>query len=46
MEPLLAIIRHDEGDESPERPHVFKVVDKHGNEREVYAPLGHVTRWP
>jgi hypothetical protein len=45
LEPLIAVIRHGEG-EPPVRPHVFKIVDEHGNEREVFAPPGHVTRWP
>ena len=42
--PLVYFIRHDE--QPPERPHVFKIVDADGTEREVYAPRGQVTRWP
>jgi hypothetical protein len=44
-EPLVAFIGRGE-DEPPVRPHVFKIVDEHGVEREVYAPPGNVTRWP
>jgi hypothetical protein len=40
---VFAVINHNE---PPARPHVFKIVDEHGVEREVYAPPGHVTRWP
>jgi hypothetical protein len=36
-EPLVAVIRHG-GDEAPERPHRFTIVDENGVEREVYAP--------
>lgn len=35
-EPLVAVIRHG-GDEAPERPHRFTIVDENGVEREVYA---------
>jgi hypothetical protein len=45
LEPLLAVIRHG-GEEPPERPRVFTIVDENGNEREVYAPPGRVTPWP
>jgi hypothetical protein len=25
---------------------VFKIVDEHGDVREVFAPPGHISRWP
>ena len=43
LEPLIAVIRHE--DEPPKRPYVFKIVDEHGSEREVFAPRGRFTRW-
>ena len=42
---VFAVINHGE-DEPPVRPWTFKILDEHGVEREVYAPPGHVTRWP
>ena len=41
---LIAFVGRSEN-EPPERPRVFKIVDENGNEREVYAPPGHVVRW-
>jgi hypothetical protein len=42
--PFFAFIRHEES--PPARPHVLTIIDEQGNEREVYAPPGRVTRWP
>jgi hypothetical protein len=42
LAPLVAFIG---GDEPEGRPTRFKIVDEHGNEREVYAPPGHINRW-
>jgi hypothetical protein len=43
VEVLWAFLGHDD---APERPRRFRIVDEDGVEREVFAPPGHVTRWP
>jgi hypothetical protein len=45
LAPLVAFVGRGE-DEPPARPHVFKIVDEHGDVREVFAPPGHISRWP
>jgi hypothetical protein len=42
--PLVAFVGGE--DEHQPRQRRFKIVDEHGNEREVYAPPGHISRWP
>jgi hypothetical protein len=46
-EVVFAIVRHGHpADEAPAGSRRHKLVDEHGNLREVYAPPGQVTRWP
>jgi hypothetical protein len=44
--PFFAFVSRGE-EEPPERPHVFRIIDEDGNEREVFAPPGpgQVTHW-
>jgi hypothetical protein len=44
LEPLIAFVSGDSTDEPRQRPRTFTIVDENGDEREVFAPPGNVTR--
>jgi hypothetical protein len=44
LEPLIAFVSRDSTDEPPQRPRTFTIVGENGDEGEVFAPPGNVTR--